>query len=157
MGAINDKTLAATERLKERLAALEAENVALRHQADLLGKSEYYYREFLEDLPQPVFDMDLEGRLLYANQTGLKLFGYTLDDMQQGLSVFHLLPEDQHPLAQAAMMEVAQSGLGKFRVYTMRLFASLAFLLYLCFGGVLEFLLLCLENGDIHVDTAKTN
>ena len=60
-----------------------------------LRKSEQRFRELTEQLPQPVFECDLETRVTYANNSTLQLFDYTYEDLEQHLTTFDLaIPED---------------------------------------------------------------
>lgn len=56
-----------------------------------LKESENKYRNLVELLPQTVFETDLEGNFTYLNQYGLKMFGYTKEDFEKGLSISDLL------------------------------------------------------------------
>ncbi len=53
-------------------------------------------RRFLDNLPQPVFEIDGKGNFTYANLNGFMTYGYTAEDIAKGLNVFDLLvPEDR--------------------------------------------------------------
>ena len=53
--------------------------------------SEARYRELADLMPQPVFEMDREGNLIYVNETGLEVFGLTADDLASGMNAFSLV------------------------------------------------------------------
>jgi PAS domain S-box-containing protein len=60
-----------------------------------LRESEGKYRELTESLPQPVFEADNSGRIIYANREAFELFGYTVKDFKKGISIFDvIIPED---------------------------------------------------------------
>lgn len=51
--------------------------------------------DFMESLPETIFELDINAKVAYVNDTGLQLFGYTREDFEKGVyidSLFH--PED---------------------------------------------------------------
>ena len=65
-----------------------------------LRESEKRFRELTEQLPQPVFECDLETRLIYANRTAFQLFDYTPEDLKKNVTVFDLvIPENRELLS----------------------------------------------------------
>lgn len=82
-------------RLRERIRELEDELARVRGNAPSKG-----YAEFMNALPQVVFETDLQGRFRFANEFGLSLFGFTPADVEAGITVMDvIIPEDR---AQAA-------------------------------------------------------
>lgn len=75
-------------------------DITYRKQAEeTLIRSGQRFKELADLLPQTVFEVDLEGNFLYANQAGLEVSGYTQDDIVAGLHVFQLIvPEDRQKL-----------------------------------------------------------
>ncbi len=68
----------------------------LRIAEKALQESERRYRELAELLPQTLFEIDLAGKLTYVNRTGLAIFGYSKEDIDEGLNAFELfIPEDR--------------------------------------------------------------
>lgn len=64
-----------------------------------LRDSEKRFRELTEQLPQPVFECDLETRITYANRTTFQLFDYTPEDLGKNITVFDLIiPENRQLL-----------------------------------------------------------
>jgi PAS domain S-box-containing protein len=58
--------------------------------------SEERFRERADQMPQPVFEMDREGNLIYVNEIGLEAFGFTADDLAGGMNAFALVaPKDR--------------------------------------------------------------
>jgi PAS domain S-box-containing protein len=55
------------------------------------------YREFIETLPATVFELDINAKVIYVNDAGLELFGYTGEDYDKGLYVDDLFLQDQLP------------------------------------------------------------
>jgi PAS domain S-box-containing protein len=61
-----------------------------------LKESEAKYQDLAELLPQLVYEIDVSGRVVFANRNGLAMFGYTQDDLAQGLMAAQVfVPEDQ--------------------------------------------------------------
>ena len=63
-----------------------------------LRESETRFRELTEQLPQPVFECDLEAKITYANNTALDLFGYTQEDLKKNVTIFDLSIPENHQL-----------------------------------------------------------
>lgn len=61
-----------------------------------LHESEKRFKELAEMLPEAVFEADMDINLTYANKHALLLFGYTNQDLENGLNGIELLvPEDR--------------------------------------------------------------
>lgn len=61
-----------------------------------LEESERKYRDIAEMLPEVVFESDIKGNLIFANQIAFEKFGYDYDDPWENLNVFNfLIPEDR--------------------------------------------------------------
>ncbi len=59
-------------------------------------EGESRYHELAETLPIMLFETDGAGRVDFMNRTGLAAFGYTQDDISQGLyALDHIAPEDK--------------------------------------------------------------
>ncbi len=63
---------------------------------EALRRSETRFKELVDLLPQVVYEMDKEGTLTFANQKAFSSFGYTQEDLEEGINVLHVLaPEDR--------------------------------------------------------------
>lgn len=61
-----------------------------------LRRNEMRFRELAELLPEMVFEMTIDGKVTFANRTGLEKTGYTDEDIRNGLSgLTVLIPEDR--------------------------------------------------------------
>ncbi len=61
-----------------------------------LIESEKKYRDLSELLPQPVFEVDLNGNITFSNRIGLPIFGYTQEDLDNGLNMLQLIAPEDH-------------------------------------------------------------
>ena len=62
---------------------------------DALRKSEERFKALSDLLPETVFEMDIQGKFTYINQSGLQSLGYTHKDLQTGINAFDIIfPED---------------------------------------------------------------
>lgn len=84
-----------------RLLRMVAETFTntLRHkQTDeaLIIEGQTRFKELTELLPQSVFEVDLEGNILYINRHGFEALGYTQEDFDQGINAAQtVIPEDR--------------------------------------------------------------
>jgi|GEM_PF-722568 len=61
-----------------------------------LRESEERFRELAELMPEVIFEMEMDGRLTFANRKAYDRFGYSKEELQQGLNAFDLMvPEDK--------------------------------------------------------------
>jgi len=54
-------------------------------------ENEHKYRELADSLPEIVFEMDLEGNLLYVSMSALTLQGYNQEEFEKGMTVTDVL------------------------------------------------------------------
>ncbi len=73
---------------------------------DALRKSEVRFRDLASLLPQAVAESDLTGRFTFVNDNGLKMFGYTHDDLEAGLNIFQILSPEVRDNALTVMEQV---------------------------------------------------
>jgi PAS domain S-box-containing protein len=90
-------------------------DITERKQVDeKLRETERKYRELAESLPQVIFEVDSKGNLVYLNQTGYALFGYTPEDLAKGFNVLEaFIPEDRERIASDIMLNVQGWKLGR--------------------------------------------
>ncbi len=86
------------------LKILREENVRLK--ADLEEKS-LKIREFSDMLPQLIFETDMEGKITFINEFGLRLLGYSREEMLMVGDVFSLVD----PTSKEAVIEGFQNTL----------------------------------------------
>ena len=109
--------------MSARVLRLNQEDVILSITRDIterkevdekLRETERKYRELAESLPQVIFEVDSKGDLVYLNQTGCGLFGYTPEDLARGFNVVEaFIPEDRERIASDIMLNVQGQKLGR--------------------------------------------
>ncbi len=60
-----------------------------------LQESKRRYKELADLLPQTVFEVDLAGKITFANQASFDTFGYTKEDFEKGLNMFRMIASSQ--------------------------------------------------------------
>jgi PAS domain S-box-containing protein len=85
-----------------------------RRAEDKLRETEKKYRELAESLPQVIFEIDAKGNLVYLNQKGYDLFGYTSADLAGGFNVLDgFVPEDRERAARNIALSLQGHRQGK--------------------------------------------
>lgn len=88
------------ERLRCRLTELKDSELKCRLSEEALRKSEAKYRDLVESLPQPVYEIDAQGKLTFMNRCGLATFAYRPEDLAKGIKALNLVaPEERERLA----------------------------------------------------------
>jgi len=77
-----------------------------------LRRSEQRFRAISEMLPQTVFEMDHSGRLTFVNNNALEVFGYTREDLKQGINVLGMIASDDRQKAKARIEVVLRGTAG---------------------------------------------
>lgn len=62
-------------------------------------ESEEKFREITELLPQMVFETDMEGNITYANRYAFECFGYTEEDLKNGLNLVQIASPNERERA----------------------------------------------------------
>ena len=71
-----------------------------------LERSEQNYRDFVNFLPQVVFEAELDGTITFTNEYAFKLFGYTKKDLEEGANLFSMIHESEWERARESITEV---------------------------------------------------
>lgn len=88
-----------------------ATDITARKQAEgELVERERRYRELANDLPTCVFEANPEGRLTFANRTGLDWFGYSEQELETGTTIFEMVTAEQRDRAAKTFRQALESG-----------------------------------------------
>lgn len=60
---------------------------------DDLYKQGIAFKKFADLLPEMVYEVDLTGKVIYANKHGLSFFGYSKEDLSTGINIADVFPE----------------------------------------------------------------
>ena len=78
-----------------------------------LTTSEARFRELAEQLPEVVFELDANHRLTFANRRAFELFGYSPEDLADGLDPLNMVvPEDRPRAREMLARHVREEALG---------------------------------------------
>jgi PAS domain S-box-containing protein len=80
---------------------------------DALLESKTRFEEMANLLPQPIWEIDLEGKLIYANKAGFQIFGYEPHEVASGLNFLKVIgSNDRHRIKEVFQrkMEGSKSG-----------------------------------------------
>ncbi len=66
---------------------------------EALHESEVRFRELADLLPVGVYEVDLEQKVTYVNRRGLELYGYTQQDLENGLKTSDIMVPEDFPRA----------------------------------------------------------
>jgi PAS domain S-box-containing protein len=70
-----------------------------REAQEKLKRSEEKYRDLAESLPQMVFELDLKYQVTYVNKHTLAVFGFTNDDLKNGINAISFIDPEEHAKA----------------------------------------------------------
>jgi two-component system, cell cycle sensor histidine kinase and response regulator CckA len=103
--------------IRKRNEALEEVNHNLREELavrleteERLRESEARFRELAELMPQPVFEMDLEGNLMYGNSKAFSMLGYLPTDMEMGQNTPEMIKPDGLDQTMANIKNMVEGG-----------------------------------------------
>jgi PAS domain S-box-containing protein len=86
---------------------------------DKLESSERRYRELTEFLPEMICEMQLNGKVLYANQFALSKFGFSAEDVSNGvINVFDIFDSDELPRVYANLDKALKNVSNSSNEYT---------------------------------------
>ncbi|MCP4670997.1 MAG: PAS domain S-box protein, partial [Desulfobacula sp.] len=105
----NDELSSANENLAKVNQAFEVQNQDLIKTCNSLEISEKRFRELADFLPQTVFELDVEGNLIYSNIHGFNITGYSPEELKKGIKVFSLFREEDHGVIKEAIADTLTS------------------------------------------------
>jgi PAS domain S-box-containing protein len=71
----------------------------LRRYEETITGGKNRFQELAEQLPQGVYEIDLQGSIMYANQRTLDIFGYPRNSPYRSYNIFRMLVPDEHERA----------------------------------------------------------
>ena len=81
-------------------------DISKRKQAErALNESEKRFRELVDLLPQSIYEFDARGLIVFANQSAMQTFGYTVEDINRGLAIWDLLDARDHTRVKADLKQ----------------------------------------------------
>jgi len=83
--------------------------------------SETRFRELAELLPQIVFEMDVEGRLLYVNKAGVDKFGVTQQKIDDGVNIRTYVSPEHYDQMNRGLAAVLAGGKSPGETYSLSL------------------------------------
>jgi PAS domain S-box-containing protein len=94
----------------EALAASIEGSIARIKAEEARKESERRYRELADLLPQTVYELDALGNIIFANNVGLEIFGYTQADLMKGVHFLDVVaPEDRERIMENFRKSLSQS------------------------------------------------
>jgi PAS domain S-box-containing protein len=67
-----------------------------KKEQEALSESEQNFQELADLLLQPVFEIDLRGKIIFSNKAGLDLFDYDRDELKNGFDALRLFAPEEH-------------------------------------------------------------
>ncbi len=61
-----------------------------------IRKSEEHYRNLVNSLPQVIYETDLQGAVTFANPSAHEIFGYSPQELEEGLGLSQFIAEPDH-------------------------------------------------------------
>jgi len=71
--------------------------------------SEEKFKSFATLLPEVVYEIDLQGNLLFVNLKAYQIFGYTPDDVKNGLNIFQMLAPEEVERVKEKMSTISEA------------------------------------------------
>lgn len=65
---------------------------------DDFKKQGILFKKFAEMLPEMIYEIDKNGRVIYANRYSLKFFGYSEEDVEKGIYIKDIFPDNQYEI-----------------------------------------------------------
>jgi len=75
-----------------------------------LIESERRFRDLATLLPQVIFEVDLNGRITYVNESAYQIFGYNPGELEKGITIFQIIVPEEH---EQALINLEESIEGK--------------------------------------------
>ncbi len=112
-----DETIRRLREAQQKLVAAEE----LEKAQTALKASEQRFRELADLLPQPVYEMNLESLVTYANKAGIRLFGINPDELEKGIHWTRFIAESEHELMRQRIDDVIRKNIETRNEWSARL------------------------------------
>ena len=73
---------------------------------EALLEGEKRFRELADLLPQPVYEIDRQGKITFLNRRGFELSGYSLEDFEEGLYAVQFFVDDDRDRVRQNMQKI---------------------------------------------------
>jgi len=93
-------------RLRKRNAFLEKVSLRQKRLKENLGASQRKLWEIVNLMPNAIFEINMKGKVIFANAAGLEIFGRTTDDLKKGFSAFDVIVPEEHARLLAGIKRV---------------------------------------------------
>jgi PAS domain S-box-containing protein len=94
-------------------------DIKQRHEAEkALLESEKKYNDTIELLPQTIYEADVDGKLKYVNEIGYRSFGYTPEDLLNGVNIIEMIHESSRELVRRNIAKIISGDLVNGNIYT---------------------------------------
>jgi len=94
------------ESLEKRIKELEKKAAEHKQAEEALKETEQKYHHLTESLLDTVYEFDRKGRFTYVNEAGTHMFGYSKEEILDGLRVQDTMVEEVRDLSQRAISEI---------------------------------------------------
>jgi len=92
--------------LEQRIKELEKEAAEHKQAKEVLKETEQKYQHLTESLLDTVYEFDRKGRFTYVNEAGTHMFGYSKQEILNGLRVQTTMVEEVRDLSQRIISEI---------------------------------------------------
>jgi len=110
------KLAATTRELKKHSDHLED---LVKERTLKIKKNEKKFRELADMLPMAVFEMDMAGKITYANELGFEYTGYTREEYEAGVNVFQFVAPEDHGRIEQQFLRMLEGEENKPYEYTL--------------------------------------
>jgi len=94
------------EELEQKIKELEKEAIEHKQAKEVLKETEQKYQRLTESLLDTVYEFDRKGRFTYVNEAGTHMFGYSKQEILNGLRVQDTMVEEVRDLSQGVISEI---------------------------------------------------
>ena len=92
--------------LEKKIKDLEKESVEHKQVEKALKESEQKYRSLIESILDAVCEFDREGKITYVNEAATRMFGYSKEEILEGLWVKDIIAEELKVIPQRVIDEI---------------------------------------------------